>query len=232
MADGAQGSADQGKRFGDLPRIAHVERDGADGAGDVDRDQSLAPLGRHLREGLQQIAILAIDTGLLGDAEQGIGARIAFGMGAVADARHALFPFAVVVDDRSGDGVEIGILGVGRKRLGQHFRRPFRRAEMNAAGAAQRGGNCGLHRFGSAVVDKTRRDHVRDHAVLNENNQQGVEHLCLIRRRQPAAQDQRSHIRKSNFTDQFFIQIITAHEYSMQLRFTDARDDFCLFRHV
>ena len=51
---------------------------------------------------------------------------------------------------------------------------------MHAAGAAQRRGHRGLHRFGSAVIDQTRRDHVGDHAVLDENDQKGVEHFRFV----------------------------------------------------
>src|ERR1700752_1035584 len=91
MADGAEGSADQGESLGDLPRITQVERDGGDGAGDIYRDQAFAPLAREFRQVLNQLAVLSIDTGVFGDIEQRLGARVAFGVSAMADTGHALF---------------------------------------------------------------------------------------------------------------------------------------------
>ena len=102
---------------------------------------------------------------------------------------------------------------------------------MHAARAAQCGCHGRLDRFGGAVKYQPGRDDVGNHAVLDENDEQGVEHLRFIGRRQSAAQDERRHIGKSDFAHQFLVQIITAHEDAVQLRFADARDDFRLFRH-
>ena len=81
-------------------------------AGDIDRDQAFAPLGGERGEFLDQRAILAINAGFFGDAEESLHARVAFGVGAMADAGHALLSFVIILDDRRGDGIEIGILRI------------------------------------------------------------------------------------------------------------------------
>ena len=81
------------------------------------------------------------------------------------------------------------------------------------------------------MIDQPRRDHVGDHAVLHENDQKRVDHLGFVGRRQPSAQDERSHIRERDLADQLLVQVIAAHEDAMQLRIADARDDLYWFRH-
>jgi hypothetical protein len=54
---------------------------------------------------------------------------------------------------------------------------------------------------------------------------------CFIGRGQASAQHERSHIRERDLADQFFVQIVAAHENAMQLGFAESGDDFRLFRH-
>ena len=51
------------------------------------------------RQRLEQLALLAVDAGALGDPKKSVGPRVAFGVGAMADAGHTLFSLAVVIHD-------------------------------------------------------------------------------------------------------------------------------------
>ena len=76
---------------------------------------------------------------------------------------------------------------------------------MHAPGAAERCRDRRLDRFRRAVINEPRRDDVRDHAVLDQYNKQRIEHFGFIRGRQPAAQDERSHVGECDFADQILI---------------------------
>ena len=58
----------------------------------------------------EQLAIAAIDFGFLSDFEQPLGARIAAGVNAMADAGNQLIVGQALSDSLQRDGVEIGFL--------------------------------------------------------------------------------------------------------------------------
>jgi hypothetical protein len=119
----------------------------------------------------------------------------------MADTGHALFARAVVVDNFGRDLIVFGTLRVGGQGVDQHFCRPFRRSQMDAAGAAQRRGDRGLHRFRRAVINQTRGDDMGHHAMLDQYDHQRVEHLRFVGGRQTAAQDQRGHVREGDLAN-------------------------------
>ena len=101
----------------------------------------------------------------------------------------------------------------------------------DAAGAAQRSRDRGLHGLRRAVIDQARGNHVRHHAMLDQDDQQRVEHPRLVRRRQAAAQHQRRHVRERDFADEFLVQVVAAHENATELGFAEPGDDLWLFSH-
>src|SRR5262249_32858033 len=103
----SQGPSDERKRLGDLPRESKVERDRADGAGDVSRQRTAILSFRGLAYPLEEIAIASIHARLPRDLEQTHRPRIAFRMRPMADSRYPFFLFGVLFHYRLRGHIEV-----------------------------------------------------------------------------------------------------------------------------
>ena len=92
---------------------------------------------RRLADLLNQLAMASIHAGFYCDHENTLRARVALGMGSVTDARQLLFFVRIFFDHRRRDCGQVVRRGPARKGLHEHFCRPLRGAEMDAAAIAR-----------------------------------------------------------------------------------------------
>ena len=138
-------------------------------------------------------------------------------MDAVADTGNELLVGQPFFHGLERDGVEIGVFRILGKRIVQHFRAVFRRAEMHAAGAEYCRCHRALNRFRRRMKRHTRCRRAGGHAVVDEDDQHGVDHAPLLGRWHAPFEHQINHLRKRDLAEQLLIEIVAAHEDPIEL---------------
>ncbi len=103
---------------------------------------------------------------------------------------------------------------------------------MHTAGAEDSGGNGTLNRFRRGMKGHARRGGAGGHAMIDEDDEHGVDHSTFFGGRHAPDDHQINHLGKRDLAEQVLIQVVIAHEDPIELGAAHRGNEFRCVCHI